>query len=339
MSRTAALLLWLGIVAVGCSKEEVYEGKTTRDWIQALQAESPAERSAAATALGQIAPSRAVVPALIVALEDEQSNVRAAAAESLGKLGQNAKSAVPPLTRTQVRDQSDAVRRAAAQALTQIQARQPDSSSQPRLPFFIGIATLAILSGLSGVLLYRWAFGPARVPTFVNRLKHAAPEIRRGAAQALARCGQAARAAVPPLVAALNDPTESVRHDAEQALARILLGGQPSVAVFIEALRYHKDPFVRSSAAAILAALGRTPKAVVPALIGSLADPAEDVRIACIKALVKMGPEAAPAIPHLQRAKEDPDYAVRQEAFRALPMIRARSTGHEREHNHPSGSR
>ena len=61
------------------------------------------------------------VPALIQALGDSDSDVRAAAAEALGELGDP--QAVPPLIEA-LGDRSENIRHAARQAIQQIQTKQ-----------------------------------------------------------------------------------------------------------------------------------------------------------------------------------------------------------------------
>ena len=88
--------------------------------IQALGDLSENVRRAAAEALGKLGDPQAV-PALIKALGDDWNAVRRAAAEALGKLGDP--QAVPALIQA-LGDRSENVRRAAQQAIQQIQTKQ-----------------------------------------------------------------------------------------------------------------------------------------------------------------------------------------------------------------------
>ncbi len=85
-------------------------------------------RASAATLLGGVAPSPAVTQALISALRDEDASVRAAAAQSLGRVGDS--SALSGL-RALSSDSAPAVRAAATAAIAAITARGPSSRPPP----------------------------------------------------------------------------------------------------------------------------------------------------------------------------------------------------------------
>ena len=71
-------------------------------------------------ALLEIGPDRRAVPGLVEALGDETGAYRACAAMALGKIGPEAKEAVPALTRIAAGDPDVGVRQRAAEALGQI---------------------------------------------------------------------------------------------------------------------------------------------------------------------------------------------------------------------------
>ena len=89
--------------------------------IQALGDDWDAVRRAAAWALGYLGDSRAV-PALIKALRDRSENVRRASAEALGAIGDP--QAIPALIQALGDGWDKDVRRAAQQAIQQIQTKQ-----------------------------------------------------------------------------------------------------------------------------------------------------------------------------------------------------------------------
>jgi HEAT repeat protein len=62
------------------------------------------------------------VPALVKALQDKEPGVRRSAAEVLGAMGLEAKDAVPALAEARRKDDVEAVRKAADEALQRIQA-------------------------------------------------------------------------------------------------------------------------------------------------------------------------------------------------------------------------
>lgn len=151
--------------------------------VEMLGDESEAARRNAGYALTAIgAPA---VPALVEAAADARATMRASAADVLGDLGRDARSAVPVLIRA-LEDHSELVRRNAAQALGLV-----DTAAHSAAP------------ALTGVL-------------------HDADEwVRRNAALALARLGPAAAAAVPDLVRSLEDDNRYVRAKAAHALRRV----------------------------------------------------------------------------------------------------------------------
>lgn len=93
-------------------------------------------RAQAAISLGSVEPEPAVISALTAALRDENAAVRAAAASSLGRVGDA--SALPAL-RAAERDPEPPVRQAVAAAVAAIQARGPaGGSSSTRAPSSAG---------------------------------------------------------------------------------------------------------------------------------------------------------------------------------------------------------
>jgi HEAT repeat protein len=93
--------------------------------IEALTDEDPGVRERAAVALGRLGPeAKPAVPALILAIRDESNWViRAEAAIALGNIGPEAKAALRTLVAA-LRDDSEYVREQAARALLQIVAEE-----------------------------------------------------------------------------------------------------------------------------------------------------------------------------------------------------------------------
>ncbi len=87
-------------------------------WTEALKAPDPQRRVQAARNLGETRSAGAVAP-LVEALKDENVEVRLAAIQALGRIGRNAKAAVPALT-AMLRDQDSTIRSGAARALAKI---------------------------------------------------------------------------------------------------------------------------------------------------------------------------------------------------------------------------
>ncbi len=94
----------------------------------------------------------------------------------------------------------------------------------------------------------------------------------------------------------------------------------------VKSLSSHIDWRARQNAAAQLGSMGADAKGAVPALISALSDRAENVRIAVIEALVKIGPaNGVPATPLVKRLS-DPEKKVRAAAVKGLISMGAHSS-------------
>ena len=237
-------------------------------------------REAAAEALGTLGDPRAVEP-LIAALQDENSDVRRAAAEVLGEVGDSR--AMEPLIAT-LRDEADGVREAAAQALGEIgepavgpliaALRDEDSAVRP-----VAIHVLGVIWGLPEV----------------SRLADEDLSVRRAAAGALGELGDPR--AVDALMAALQDRDDSVRKAAARAMGEI--GDSRAVESLIRAL-WDKNGGVGQAAAHALGKIGDS-RAVGPLSV-ALGDGFRNVRWAAAGALGELGDPRAvkPLIATLQ---------------------------------------
>jgi HEAT repeat protein len=118
------LLLLLGLfVCAGCSKE-----KSTDELIADLSSAQDRDRIIAVRLLPQRkGDASQIVPALVGALKDKESDVRLSAAIGLGYFGEQAHAAIPALQAAE-HDHDARVREAAAVALARI---APDRFSAP----------------------------------------------------------------------------------------------------------------------------------------------------------------------------------------------------------------
>jgi HEAT repeat protein len=160
--RCLALLVCIAILSIGCSKKKeeedvVYQGKPLSAWIKMLEDTNPSTRFAAIHAVGKIGPEareaipalvetirqtrnhdkrilfacnhallamgKEIVPDMISVLKDEDWEMRRGAAWILGKVGPDAKDAVPALTEA-LGDSNDSVRIKASEALKKIRAEE-----------------------------------------------------------------------------------------------------------------------------------------------------------------------------------------------------------------------
>jgi len=150
--------------------------------IQAMQDENTDVRKAAAEDLGAVGPEGGVIAALSQALEDEDSQVRQTVAEALLEIGPGAVEALPALARA-LEDEYSLVREAAAEALG-------------------GIGPQAV----------------EIVPALIEALADSGYRVRAAAADALGKIGPQALQAVPALIQALRDENDDVSNAAAQSL-------------------------------------------------------------------------------------------------------------------------
>jgi HEAT repeat protein len=153
-------------------------------------------------------------------------------------------------------------------------------------------------------------FPAAAVPALIRLLGDPDELIRHQAMATLAYRRVPAAQVVGPLTALLKDPSENVRYPAIAVLAMLGPGAAQAVPL-IKTFTSSTDADVRFTAAAAIVAIQGGTKADVPALLGRFAlasamgsdDPeaAADMRVASL-AFIRLGPDAAAAIPALTRA-------------------------------------
>lgn len=129
--------------------------------------------------------------------------------------------------------------------------------------------------------------------------------VRSAAAWALSQIGPAGAAAVPALATALTDPNPQVRSISAVALREMggrALSALPALAKALS----DPEPYVRAPAADAIAAIGAPAKAAVQALIDRLTVPDEQAYVlrSVTKALGRIGPDAASALPFLEKVRK-----------------------------------
>lgn len=252
----------------------------------------PRVREAAASAIPKLDRTTAItlIPDLAEALKDQATEVRAAAAQTIGILAQAdaqiALETIPQLTAA-LKDPSEEVRFQSAYALSQL-----------------GSSAAASAEALAEMYL-------------TDR------EIRnrKEAAKALASIGPKAASVTEKLLKGLEDPHPEIRQSAAFALGR--LQGEPDRAL-PALLRAARDPnvSVRCLAVHAIGAYGKSATHLIPELIDILRrDEVADVRLAAIEELASFGPDARPALEALRLASKDGRAAIREAALAALKKI------------------
>lgn len=219
------------------------------------------------------------VKGLIAQLQDVDAAKREQAADELGRLGPQAKAAVPTVAR-QLEDRNQRVRISAATALSRFGAEA--KSVVPQLIEALKDCDAFVAPAAASALGHIGPEAKAAVPALVLALKSEEPATRSCSAFALGRIGPDAKAAVPALEEALKDTDTSVGYSAAEALANL-----SAVSPLIEALK-NGTSRERHFAAFGLGCIGPGAKAAVPALTDALNDKDESVRYAAVVALKKI---------------------------------------------------
>lgn len=178
-----------------------------------------AVRWQAAMILGRLAPSagQASVPPLTEALADREPQVRAAAAEALGKIGRASATALPQVVLL-VRDPDATTRLKAVEALPNI-AR--DTSLVDPLVVALSDSAPAVRRAAAAALGALGTSTSTSIAALAQALKDSLAAVRAAAALALAEIGPPARDSRVALLAARRDSSAQVRRVVEDALRRI----------------------------------------------------------------------------------------------------------------------
>ena len=292
-------------------------------------------RKAAAEALGRLGDIRAIPP-LTAALQDEDKDVRLAAADALDALhwrpdkdevgahywisrkkisrcSEIGAPAVLPLIRVLAEHNQDECV-AAAEALGKI----GDIRAIPPLIAVLRESGWGFIGNAATEALSR--MGSAGTEPLLPLVNDPVTDIRLAAVRALGGIGDPL--AVDRLCSALHDSNRDVRQAAAAALGKI---GPPAVGSLISAL---PDRYAAAYAARALGRIGDA--RAVPALVAALNDTHYEVRAAAVEALVLFSKKAV--IP-LIAALSDPSKDTRSAAAEALDGIGwqppANSTGTE----------
>ena len=247
-----------------------------------------------------------LIEAYSVVLRDEDSEVRAQAAHSLGSIEDAA--AVPLLEKILHDDASEGVRQQAAWALGMIRSED----AVPALQAALSDPTAGVRQQAA------WALGmiesDAAVPELRTVLSDGDASVRQQAAQALGKIQS--DAAVPEVLTALSDGDASVRRQAAWALG--MIENEAACEALGTALGGDEAAEVRAAAAW---ALGRIES---PSAVGSLtaalaADTSAEVRVRAAWALGTIEDEAA--LDALLDAMSDDHVEVRKRALQAIGQI------------------
>ncbi|HJQ12448.1 MAG TPA: M56 family metallopeptidase [Gemmatimonadaceae bacterium] len=267
--------------------------------IARLEDENADVRSAAAHSLGRLKDSRAV-PGLINALKDREPKVRASAAEALAEFEDQR--AIAPLADL-LTDQSTEVKQSALEALSHFETNLPTAA----IVRLLGDPDADVrhnAAHLAGKTRDRSATG-----ALARLVGDPSADVRGAAIQAIAELGDPAAAVA--VVPAFSDANADVRQAALDAIEELKA---PISEATLIALMRDRDPDVRQKAAHL--AGDRSIVGAIPTLRRMLDDPNPDVRESVVDALGNIADGAA--YDALRAALTSKDPKVRRAAAEAL---------------------
>jgi HEAT repeat protein len=277
------------------AKDDNVKPESTFDGLAAAIREdkSATVRDAAAKAFGDIArvrtDMRAAVPALTAAMTDESMEVRANAAQCLGRIGRDASSAVDNLMAALLDKKGDRFSRGySAIALVRV------DPSDDRIPPALGEVV-----------------GDVQVPK----------GVREDAARALALLMNRAAPAVPTLAKVLSDKDPDVRQGAAAALAAVGPAASAALPAMRSALETEKEKGIRAQIIFALGTVGKDDPKVVESLRNALKDDNAEIILATIRALAAIGPAAKETLPALKTFTTDGRTEIREAAKDAIEKI------------------
>ncbi len=261
-----------------------YEGKTSREWLQALRDVNPVIRRRAVEALEamHVAPADVLPEALRLLQRDQDPDVRAAVSAALGDWVWHEGSVVPALTKA-LQDKDLRVRANSALNLVRV-----GKAARPALPALRAALKDPAACVRVAAAVALWEIDRQAEPAvLIDALGSSIEDIRVRAAAGLGDMGAAAAGANGPLRTALQDQTSTVRLWTARALWKT-----------------QKDTV-----------------AVVPALVDLLRDANAAVRVDAAWNLTEIGPAARGALGSLTEALQDPEPKVRALSALALWKI------------------
>jgi HEAT repeat protein len=277
-------------------------------------------RWAAADALGELGAAAApALPALFKLLGDKDPAFRSVAADAIGQAAKGNPPAASAALSAALKDADRRVRESAARSLLELGLRSPEAvailAGSKEDPWVYAV-TLAFLVR-SG--------GPEAGPFVVEGVKHPNADVRMAAANLLLQVDpQAYKPAIDTLIEGLQDPHWFVRARCARCLCQ--LGGEAKratpalLAVLREA---HRDFWEsRSYAAVALGTMGVKDRAIIPALVEAVQQPAyKDLRLQGARYLGELGADAKAAVGPLREASKEKDPDIAQAASAALRRI------------------
>jgi HEAT repeat protein len=344
----AALAL---VVPFRASAEEAYRELPLSYWRQKLRDPQLKERRSAAASFAMMdsAMAKEGLADLIAALGDEDAQVKYFCAETLGKIGPDARPALPELVKLAGSEKNLFLTSAAGVAIASIDPESPDISKVVgilvRHEQALGKSATRVPS-LAGAFLSK--FPELTIRHTVPLLESDDRLLRCNAARVLAAAGPPARElGEKALLKALHDDESSVRVAAVDALYRVspaeirtalpvvvgLLGSRqfrafhaaeifkPHAGEFCPRLIRELEGKSNEEQSELVSALFLMRATSLPLVIAAFNDPSAAVRRGAAAVTGAIGQEAAASIPGLLKLAKDPDSSVRLGAVEALERV------------------
>ncbi len=278
--------------------------------IKALADKETAVSQAAANSLPKF--GKAAVPALVKALKKDGPSKKYAA-QSLGKIGAEAKEAIPDLKEMLFKSDPD-ISRIAANTLAKI--------GRDSIPVLMTAAKSDNQTMRSQAVLALQQIGVPAVPHIVDLLdKKYAVDVRRQAAQLLGGMQVNDKMVVLGLAYALKDKDNQVRQRALNSIQRLGRGAKMA-GPYVAELLVDIDPNIRRTAFYTLRGLGSDPR---PGLKKALAHKDAKIRINTASLMVSLNMETDLAIPVLVKGLKHDDLGLRMQAASTLARRGKRS--------------
>lgn len=275
----------------GSREERTQESVVLDEWLNKLKTGTPEVREAAALVIGRMGSKAAVaVPVLCHALRDKDPVVRERVAIALGKI--RSKVAVPALISV-VTDRYYEDPRYAIWALGRI-GPEAKAAVPALLKAYLHDKNTAVSSDAGDALL---RIGDCIVPDLVRVLDEDDEWVEGYyAAVLLGSLGPKAKDAVPALIRCLKAKKVDLREAAIRSLGEIGAGAKEAVPALAGILRERTGLFdnveagyrCRARAAEALGRLGPAARAALPDLLKSLKDNNATVRVRCAEAIKRI---------------------------------------------------